>query len=110
MPREDVMPILRRGVAIAALLIAAACFPNPARAFDLTGAWATDLSLCGKVFKKQGKRVTLTSLSDLYGGGFIIDGNRVRGKIVRCNIASRKEDGAIIHLSVACTTEIATEQ
>ena len=54
--------------------------------------------------------MTLTTASDLYGGGFIIDGNRVRGKIVRCRIESAKEDGATIHLSVACTTEIAAEQ
>ena len=58
----------------------------------------------------QGKRVTLTSLSDLYGGGFIIDGDRVRGKIVRCRIDSKKEDGSTIHLNVACTTEVATEK
>ena len=83
---------------------------GPACAFDLNGAWTTDVSLCTKVFKKQGNRDVLTSLSDLYGGGFIIDGDRVRAKVARCRIDSRKEDGATIHLNVACTTEVATEQ
>ena len=104
------MSLLRRFLTGVLPLIAAALLAGPAWAFDLNGAWATAPSLCGKVFKKQGKRVALTPLSDLYGGGFIFDGSRVRGKMVRCNIESRKEDGSTIHLSVACTTEIATEQ
>jgi hypothetical protein len=103
------MPALRRCLAAVPILVAAALFAGPARAIDLTGAWATDVSLCGKVFKKQGNRVVLTSLSDLYGGGFIIDGNRVRAKIARCTIGSKKEDGTTVHLSVSCTTDVATE-
>jgi hypothetical protein len=91
-------------------LIAAALLAEPTCAFELTGAWATDVSLCSKVFEKRANRVTLTTASDLYGGGFIIDGNRVRGKIVRCDIESKTEDGSTIHLNVACTTEIATEK
>lgn len=104
------MSLLTRCLTWVLLLIAAALSASPASAFDLNGAWTTDLSYCGKVFRKQGKRVTLTSLADLYGGGFIIEGDRVRGKIVRCRIDSRKEEGPVIHLNVACTTEIATEQ
>jgi hypothetical protein len=83
---------------------------GPAWAFDLNGAWATDPGLCSKVFKKTGNLVTLTPTSDLYGGGFIFDGDHVRGKIVNCRIDSMKQDGSTIHLNVACTTEIATEQ
>jgi hypothetical protein len=104
------MSALRRCLSSASLLAAAALFAGPTWAFDLNGAWATDVSYCGKVFRKRGNQVTLTNLSDLYGGGFIIEGNRVRGKVVRCRIDSRKEDGPVIHLNVACTTEIATEQ
>ena len=51
-----------------------------------------------------------TSVSDLYGGGFIIDGNGVRGKFVNRNIESKDQVGAIIHLSLACTDQVATEQ
>jgi hypothetical protein len=104
------MKISRGCIPGAFWLLSAVLFVGPASAFDLNGAWTTDLSYCSKVFRKQGKRVTLSSLSDLYGGGFIFEGDRVRGKMVRCRIGSRKEDGSIIHLNVACTTEIATEQ
>src|SRR5262249_15871523 len=107
---ERIMSRLRRVLTYALPLATAALLAGPAGAFDLNGAWTTDASLCGKVFKKQGKRITLTSLSDLYGGGFIIEGNRARAKIARCRIESQKEDGSTIHLSQACTTEIATEQ
>jgi hypothetical protein len=108
--RERTMWMFRRCLTAAASLVAAALFAGSAQAFDLNGAWATDRSLCDKIFQKQGKELALTPLSDFYGGGFIIEGNRVRGKIVRCRIDSRKEDGPIIQLNVACTTEIATEQ
>jgi hypothetical protein len=104
------MSLLSRCLTCVLLLAAAALSASPASAFDLNGAWTIDPGSCGKVFRKQGKRVTLTSISDLYGGGFIIEGDRVRGKIVRCRIESRKEDGPVIHLNAACTTEIATEQ
>ena len=104
------MSLLSRCLARALPLLALALFAAPASAFDLNGAWAMDVSSCDKVFRKQGPGLTLTSLSDLYGGGFIIDGTHVHGKTVSCRIDSRKQDGSIIHLSVACTTEIATEQ
>jgi len=104
------MSLLRRSATGALSLLAINLFAVPAGAYDLNGAWAKDSSLCRKVFSKKGNQVALTSLSDLYGGGFIIEGDRVRGKIVNCRIDSRKEDGPTIHLNVSCTTEIATEQ
>jgi hypothetical protein len=100
------MPVFRRTLTGASTLVAATLFAGPVWAIDLNGAWATDVSLCSKVFKKQEDRVVLTSTSDLYGGGFIIDGNRVRGKLSDCSIESKREDGAIIHLSVACPEEL----
>ena len=104
------MSLLHRLLSCALPIMMMGLFAGVADAFDLSGAWTPQLPLCGKVFKKIGKRVTLTTASDLYGGGFIIDGDRVRGKAVRCRIDSRKEDGPVIHLSIACTTEVATEQ
>jgi len=104
------MSRLRRVLTCALPLATAALLASPAGAYDLDGAWATAGSLCAKVFTKKGNQITLTSLSDLYGGGFIIESNRVRGKIVECRIDSRKEDGPTIHLNVSCTTEVATEQ
>jgi hypothetical protein len=108
--KEGTMSIVCRILACALPLLTAALLAAPAGAFDLNGAWATAPSLCRNVFKKQGDNVVLTTTSDLYGGGFIIEGNHVRGKFVTCNIESNRQDGSTIHLSVACTTEIATEQ
>jgi len=78
-----------------------------ASAFELSGAWATDGGdLCKFVFTKKGTEVTFAELSDLYGSGFIIDGNRITGKAGRCTIESRKQDGNSLQLSAACATSI----
>ncbi len=71
---------MRRMTPAAAMLFAAAAAAVPAHAFDLTGAWASQGDLCKLVFTKNGKAVSFTELSDLYGSGFIIDGDRITGK------------------------------
>jgi hypothetical protein len=98
-----------RRVAGAALLTGCALLAGEAQAIELSGVWASDAELCGKIFTKKGKQVVFGPLSDLYGSGFIIEGNRIRGKIARCTIKSRKEDGGTIHLSATCSTTIAAE-
>lgn len=80
--------------------------PVQARAFDLSGAWATDAGLCNRVFTKKDNEVVFTELSDLFGSGFIVEGNRIRGKSGRCTITSRKQDGDGIELTAACATSI----
>jgi hypothetical protein len=44
--------------------------------------------------------------SDIYGGGFIIDGRRIRGRSGSCTIKSSKEDGSTIHMIAGCATDI----
>ena len=82
--------------------------PTHCYAVDLTGAWATDRALCDRIFTKNQNEIGFSELSDLYGSGFIIDGNRIRGKTVRCTIKSRKEEGDSVQLSAACATTIMT--
>jgi hypothetical protein len=53
-------------------------------AFDLSGIWATDPQLCGKMFERRGSEVAFTQLPDLYGSGFVIDGTRIKGKMAQC--------------------------
>jgi hypothetical protein len=77
-----------------------------ALAFDLPGAWATEAELCDHVFAKKSKQVVFAELSDLYGSGFIVEGNRIRGKAAQCTITSRKQDGDTLELSAACATSI----
>ena len=77
-----------------------------ANAFELSGAWASQSDLCNHVFVKKGNEVNFAELSDLYGSGFIIDGNRIRGKAARCTIESKKQEGNSLTISAACATSI----
>jgi hypothetical protein len=77
-----------------------------ADAFDLNGAWASDADQCAKVFARQGGRPGFTEMSDVYGGGFIIDGDQIIGKFARCRIKARKDDGMNVNLVAACASDI----
>ena len=88
------------------LLIGSILCSFPSSAFDLSGIWATDPQLCGKMFERRRSEVAFTQLSDLYGSGFVIDGTRIKGKMARCTIQSQKRDGKILQLEAACATEI----
>lgn len=80
--------------------------PLRANAIDLSGAWATEADLCNRVFTKKGNGIVFAELSDLFGSGFIIEGNRIRGKSAKCTITSRKEDGDNLELGASCATSI----
>jgi hypothetical protein len=88
------------------LLAGSLAMPGAAAAFDLNGAWASDVENCGKVFARKGAQVGFADTSDVYGGGFIVEGDQIIGKSARCKIKARKEDGATIHLVAACATDI----
>ena len=83
--------------------------PAPAQAIELTGAWASQGDLCKLIFTKKGNAVAFTELSDLYGSGFIIDGNQIRGKTAQCTITSRNQDGDRLELNSGCATSIMTQ-
>jgi len=91
-----------------AALVLAACIAmsGSARALDLNGAWASDADNCAKVFVRKGTQVTFTDMSDVYGGGFIIEGEQITGKFARCRIKAKKDDGNTINLVAACATDI----
>ena len=88
--------------------ITAGCLLSPlqANAFELTGAWATSADQCTKVFVRQGAKLGFTEMSDIYGGGFIVDGNEIAGKFARCKIKTKKENGGNINLIAACASDI----
>jgi hypothetical protein len=95
--------------AVVILFVVAISLPLPAHAIDLTGAWASQGDLCKLVFTKKDNAVAFTELSDLYGSGFIIDGNRIRGKAAQCTIISRKQNGDKLELNASCATSIMTQ-
>jgi hypothetical protein len=88
------------------LMAASLGLPGSAFAFDLDGAWASDAENCAKVFVRKGGQVTFTEMSDVYGGGFIIDGDHITGKFARCRIKARKNEGTNINLLAACASDI----
>ena len=101
------MKPLVTNVASTALLFAASiAMPGSAVAFDLNGAWASDADNCAKVFERKGSQVTFAEMSDVYGGGFIIEGDQITGKFARCRIKARKDDGDTINLVAACASDI----
>ncbi len=95
---------LALNLAMALCLCTLVC--SSAWAFDLTGAWATAEAACPKVFLKDENKVSLTADSDIYGGGFAVDGNQIVGKMARCRINSTKQDGAVLRVSATCLTDI----
>ena len=62
------------------------------------------------MFTKKGNGVVFAELSDLYGSGFIIEGNRIRGKAARCTITSKKQDGDNLELAASCATSIMNQK
>jgi hypothetical protein len=105
------MPIVRfRHLATIAAAAALVCFgstlPTPAAAFDLNGAWASDVANCSKVFAGKGNQLAFTANSDVYGSGFIVESGHIVGKSGRCRIKSLKDDGTRINLLAACASDI----
>jgi len=80
-----------------------------ARAIELTGAWASHEDLCNQVFTKKDNRVEYAEFSELFGSGFIVDGDRIRGKAGTCTIKSRKQEGDNLEISAACASTIMTQ-
>lgn len=96
-----------RNAALLAMLAGASCLmADPAVAFDLNGAWVSDTDNCAKVFARKGAQVTFTDMSDVFGGGFIIEGDQITGKYARCRIKTTKNEGANINLLAACASDI----
>jgi hypothetical protein len=99
---------IRRLSAIIVMLFGTAML-QPAHAVELTGVWASQGDLCKLVFTKKGNEVVFTELSDLYGSGVIIDGNRIRAKAAHCTINSRKQNGDTLELNASCASSVATQ-
>jgi hypothetical protein len=94
--------------AIAAVALTGSIFLAQAHAVDLAGAWATNADECHRVFVRKGRanQIEFTEFSDQYGGGFIVEADRLKGKFASCKIKSRKEDGTSVNIIAACATDI----
>ena len=88
--------------------VAGLALVESAHALDLSGAWATNADQCSQVFVRKGRsnQVGFTALSEQYGGGFIVEADRLRGKFASCKIKSRKEDGQIVNIIVQFSLKV----
>src|SRR3954471_2980715 len=83
-----------------------ALLSSAAPAAGIDGVWASDASLCSKIFVRKGNSIALSKNADLYGSGFIIERGKIRSKVARCSIKATKEDGAQVHMLAACATDV----
>jgi hypothetical protein len=81
---------------------------TPAKAFELSGPWATASSACSQVFIKKDGAISFRQDSDQYGGGFILEGDRVRGQMQTCTINRRNVEGNVVHMVAKCADDIMT--
>jgi hypothetical protein len=101
------MKHISRNVALSLLLVGASlAMAGSAVAFDLNGAWASDADNCARVFVRKGTQVTFAEMSDVYGGGFMIEDDQITGKFARCRIKAKKDNGKTINLIAACASDI----
>jgi hypothetical protein len=84
-----------------ALWLAAA---TPVEAADMTGAWATDVAACDKMFARNGSSIRFRSGAHRYGNGFILENDRIRGRIATCKIKWR--DGQATELTATCSGSV----
>ena len=101
--REARMSKLAAGVLFCSFIL----ISFSAYAFDLNGAWTTNPENCSKVFERKNNDISFTHNSDVFGSGFIVKGDQVRGPAKTCKITNRKEEGSVLHLIASCTTDIA---
>jgi hypothetical protein len=101
-PRELSMKRTR----MTAVLFATLSVCPSANAADINGAWASDASVCAKVFQKANNRLSFAPDSELYGGGLIVEGNRASGTFQKCVIKSMKNDGTNVHVNASCSTGV----
>jgi hypothetical protein len=92
----------RAALMLAVLLSYTGC----AHAFELTGQWASQRDSCSKIFTTSGGKAALRKDSDLFGSGFIVEGNRITGRTMRCTIKATKESGSTLHVLASCATDV----
>jgi hypothetical protein len=81
-------------------------FGGAVQATDLNGVWASDKEVCDKIFSIKGGKASFQRDADLHGSGFIIDGQRIRGRTATCKILRTKTEQALVHMIASCATDV----
>jgi hypothetical protein len=87
-------------------LAAAILFYSPALAFYLNGMWASDTGNCEKIFAIKGNQPTFREDSDMFGSGFIVDADQIRGRTAQCKIIRSRTEESTIYMMSSCATDI----
>ena len=91
---------------IAGLATSAMFLSHASYAFDLDGAWATNVSACGQIFQKNNdNELSIAKGADMYGSGFIVRKNAIVGNNASCTIKSQKVAGPVTHMVAECAAE-----
>jgi len=100
-----------KSMSLPALMLGFSCMFGivPGHATDFTGVWASSSEACAKMFVRNGKNISFARNADMFGSGFIVEGNRIRGKMATCTITRRKEDGDMLHVLASCSSDIALQ-
>jgi hypothetical protein len=98
----------KAGLAAAMMSVAILGSLEQAGAIDLTGAWAISADECKNVFVRKGKanQITFAPMSEVHGGGFIVEPNRWVGQSAKCTIKAKKDDGQTVNIIASCVTDI----
>ena len=93
-----------RALVIAGLTAATGIMANSSSfAFELNGAWTTDVSACAKIFKKdKDGKVSIVGGSSIYGDAFVVQSNTIANSSVTCTVKARKDDGPVHHVVAVC--------
>ena len=96
--------ILSRAFKIVGLIVAIAFMSNSSSfAFDLNGAWTTDVSACGKIFKRDKENnISIITGSSIYGDAFVVSGDTVFNADTKCTVKARKDAGTVHHIVAVC--------
>jgi hypothetical protein len=95
-----------QGLRAMGVAVGIAMINHSAFAFDLNGAWATDVAACGKIFQKnKDGGLSIAQGSDMFGSGFIAREDAIVGNNATCKVISRKIAGPITHLVAQCAAE-----
>jgi hypothetical protein len=94
---------ISRILEIAGLAASISFLNHASYAFDLSGAWTTDVSACAKIFEKNKENeLSIGGGSGIYGDAFIVRKNSIVGAAGTCTIKSRKVVGPVHHLVATC--------
>jgi hypothetical protein len=98
----------KSGLAVAMISLAILGSLEHAGAIDLTGAWATSTDECKNVFVRKGRanQTTFAPMSELHGGGFIVEPNRLVGRSAKCTVKARKDDAQTANILASCASDI----